>query len=399
MITYLEAMTIIDKCTPIDKAINVALPHASGHRLAEDFVAPFSSPRFNNSAMDGFAFRHHDYLQCQHKLFYFETIHAGEKAARSNKEKVAVAIMTGAPVGNDFDTVVPFEQCQIDRVAGTVSFPAQVSKGQNIRLAGEDITQGQKLLPAGSMITPERLMLIANFGPASLQVKARPRLALISTGDEIKPAGTSLNPNQIYNSSLPFLQAQTERLGLKCSAQHLPDKKKDLLSALEKIIDLASDEPTLILSTGAVSAGQRDFIPEVSEELGLTKMFHKVAVRPGKPVFLARATAKPLYWLGLPGNPISTAVGWHFFARPLLRAWGGIPEARRAEVRLATNVSKPEPLRCFYRAIIRDGLAHVAKNQGSAHLLASSDMNAYIVFPEGISQFSPNTELEAINLI
>jgi molybdopterin molybdotransferase len=219
-------------------------------------------------------------------------------------------------------------------------------------------------------------------------------VVVLSTGDELVEPGEPLPMGAIYNSSKTFLLASLASVGLEASAHVVPDDEE---LAARFVGDLLADErPTLVLSTGAVSAGERDFVPGLAQRLGLEAQFHQVAIRPGKPVFLAQRG--PLVWLGLPGNPISTAVGWHFFARPLLQTIAGVAPAPQTQLTLANDVQKPEGLRCFFRAEVTGGRAWVAKRQGSAHFGASVNAGAYVVLPEGRGRFPAETRVEAITL-
>ena len=154
------------------------------------------------------------------------------------------------------------------------------------------------------------------------------------------------------------------------------------------------ERPALILTTGAVSAGDLDFIPETAQRLGFEVLFHKVAIRPGKPVFLARKGS--CLWLGLPGNPISTAVTWHFFGRPLLHQIAGVPLPRKVRVPLAQSVQKPAGLRCFWRAVLENGVVTPLSSQGSAHFLATLKANTYIELPEDPTVMEQGTLVDAL---
>jgi molybdopterin molybdotransferase len=235
-------------------------------------------------------------------------------------------------------------------------------------------------------------MVAAAFGHASLDVQLPPRLFLFSTGDELVEPGTALEPGALYNSSKYFLIAAAQRAGITVAGHKtLPDDDDTAGEAVEKII--ASGEPAVIVTTGAVSAGEADFIPKLAARLGFEALLHRVAIRPGKPVFLARRGV--ITWLGLPGNAISTAVGWHAFARPLLHRVAGLPPPQKGTLLLANEVKKPEGLRCFFRAEVSGNRAWVARKQGSAELTASLANTAYVELPENAKTLPVDSQVEA----
>jgi molybdopterin molybdotransferase len=275
-----------------------------------------------------------------------------------------------------------------------VEFISVPEPGAHIRVEGEDLAAGSPLLRVGATLDAERLMVAAAFGHRELLAEIPPRVVMLSTGDELVAPGDPLPLGAVYNSSLTFLMASLAGAGLDAAAHVVPDDAEHAACFVREL--LADERPTLVLSTGAVSAGERDFIPGLAARLGLEALFHQVAIRPGKPVFLARS--RSLVWLGLPGNPISTAVGWHFFARPLLQAVAGLAEAPQIQLKLANEVQKPEGLRCFFRAEVTGGRAWVAKRQGSAHFGASVNAGAYVVLPEGRGRFPAETHVDAITL-
>jgi len=241
-------------------------------------------------------------------------------------------------------------------------------------------------------------MVAAAFGHTHVHVRAQPRVVIIGTGDELKEPGTQLRPGEIYNSSKFFLMAATQAAGLRdvssITVSDDPNAAGQAIAAALRDVAGKPANPTLLVTTGAVSAGVKDFVPELARNLGFETLFHKVAIRPGKPVFAAKRGAH--MWLGLPGNPISTAATWHYFARPLLAAWAGVPPPQKITMTLTTNVRKPEGLRCFFRAHYNKGLATVHQSQGSAHFRASTTANAYVEIPEGGTEAKSGMVVEGL---
>lgn len=397
MISYADALALIHGLKLAPKVARLPLEECEGLRLAEDLVARVASPPHTNSAMDGFALRHEDITAGAH-LEILGTILAravDPLALPKAKKGGCVRIMTGGYVPDWCDTVVPVED-SVPEGDAHVRFTKLPTKGDSIRREGEDLTAGSLVLKAGVRLDAERLMVAAGLGHARLAVELRPRLALLSTGDELVEPGETLAPGAVYNSSKYFLLASAKALGLQATHRTLADDPTAAAMAIEALAQ--NDDPTIIISTGAVSAGEADFIPRLAERLGFTALMHRVAIRPGKPVFLAQKGR--VLWLGLPGNAISTSVGWHFFARPLLATVAGTPPARMKKVRLANDVGKPPHLRCLFRAELSEQpagtKAWVTKRQGSAHLGASITANAYVVLPEGQARLPADTEVEAL---
>lgn len=393
MITYAEAMSLIHNLAPLTATESLPLALAAGRELAESLSATIPSPPFTNSAMDGFAVRHTD-LKPDASLHIVGTVFARPIELADLPHANAgecIRIMTGGYLPEWADTVIPVEKATV--VGEHVTFSDLPEMGVNIRRRGEDLRADTPLMPAGTLLNAERLMVLAAFGHAEVTVRAWPRVHLVATGDELTEPGQPLKPGAIYNSSRFFLTAATQALGLPlATSRTLPDRPREAGMAIQRILNEAG--PQLIVSTGAVSAGEADFIPALAIELGFTPLFHKVAMRPGKPIFVAQLG--DTIWIGLPGNPVSTAVGWHHFVHPLVSHWAGLPGPRRRMMRLAHDVQKPEGLTCFFRAETRDDKAWLPRRQGSAEFAGSINQNAYVELPLGVTRLAADTLVSAL---
>jgi molybdopterin molybdotransferase len=393
MITYAEALQKIESLTPIAATEILPLAQAAGRELAETLTATIPSPPFTNSAMDGFAVRHADVrtgtvLKIVGAI-YARPIDLAELPQAGAGE--CVRIMTGGYLPDWADTVIPVEKAMVD--GDSVRFIELPESGANVRHRGDDLPADAPLMGPGTRLNAERLMTLAAFGHAEVKVRAWPRVHLVATGDELTEPGKPLKPGAIYNSSRFFLTAATQELGLPlATSRTLPDRPREAGQAIQRILNDAG--PRLIVSTGAVSAGDADFIPQLAVEMGFTPLFHKVAMRPGKPIFIAQLG--DTVWVGLPGNPVSTAVGWHHFVHPLVTHWAGLPPPRRVTVRLAHDVHKPEGLTCFFRAETRDDKAWLPRRQGSAELAASINQNVYVELPIGTARLAADTPVAAL---
>ena len=396
MISLADARQVISGLPVTGRTQLLALEAAAGRVLASPVAARVPSPPFTNSAMDGFAFRHADVDG--EPIPIVGSIHAGAAGAKLGREllagRAAVRIMTGAALPRWADTVVPVEQAVVldqGRERPALQLAKVPAKGAHVRQWGEDLKIGDHALAAGSRLTPERIMALAGLGIATVPVLAQPVLAVISTGDELCRPGESLGEGQIYNSTLPFLVAAARELCLPVIASvAVADDRVRAREQIEPILAGAED-PLVLLSTGAVSMGERDFVPDLARELGFEILFHKVAIRPGKPVMLARlrlVEGRQVYWLGLPGNQISTAVCWHVFARPLLARIGGWPALPLEEFRLTEAADKPMGLACVVRAVAAPEHGPQAQrilgSQGSAALKSSLSATTYLELPAGV---------------
>lgn len=397
MISFAEALQRLETVSRLTKTETLPLSLALGRTLAKDVSAILQSPLFTNSAMDGFAFLHADGLH----LKIGATIHAGPivvEPALHYQPKTAVRIMTGAAVPNWADTVIAVENTELLAEGREVRFLRAVERGASIRYAGEDIKAGEKLFEKGLRLAPHHLMTAANFGIAQVEVLARPAMALFSTGDELVEVGSLLQPGQIYNSSSYFLQAAARETAIDIIDKGvLPDDPVQTGERVKKLLKERQDRPLLIVSTGAVSKGVKDFIPELATELGFRTLFHAVKIRPGKPLFVG--VSENVIWMGLPGNPMSSLVGWYFFARHLLNHWAGLPLPSVVELALQETVQKPEDLTCFFRGKRqKDGSVLVAKAQGSGHFRASLDAGYLVVLPDGVKAMAAGTKVKALSL-
>ncbi|MEN9834125.1 MAG: hypothetical protein RL011_318 [Pseudomonadota bacterium] len=396
MISYGRALEIIESLPRSSDTISVRLERSLGRILSTDLVARIPSPPFSNSAMDGYVCRWEELVKGPLRVTGLLRAQAIPALSVSDDREsgTCLRITTGSPIPTWADTVVPHEGVNVLRT-GSIELNSRLTLGDNIRRAGEDLAEGDRILAAGTLLDPERIMLAAAFGYESLPTVQPPRIVIATSGDVIVSPGSPLPVGGIFNSNLYFLQAALEKLGLSCADKpiHLSDHLGTAVSRFEELLG-PDDEPTLVITTGAVSAGDADFIPELVGTMGFEILFHKVAVRPGKPVMLAKRGRQ--VWLGLPGNPLATCTGWYYFARPVLTTICGIPPARKQMVECSTDLKKPEGLRCFYRGNLTEEGLKITPKQGSAHFSASIDSNTYVELPEGHSTIPAGTKLLAL---
>jgi len=299
-------------------------------------------------------------------------------------------IMTGARMPEGLDAVVPVEQVEVlardahERPV-RIRLMADVEAGQHVRLRGEDVMRGAPVLEAGTRLCPQHLMVMAALGVQSVSVVRQPLVAVITTGRElVDDPAQPLASGEIRNSNGPFLAARVIAAGADVVFREtVSDEPAAFLSALERALDAGAD---VVLSTGAVSMGRYDFVPDALRGIGATLHFHKVRIRPGKPLLFGRLAGGQLYF-GLPGNPVSSAVGLRFFVEPSLRALTGMAPERPLRVPLAAAYRKRAPLRFHLKGRVAvDGAgrlqAQVLPGQESFRILPLLAANAWIVVPE-----------------
>ena len=343
---------------------------ADGRVLAHDLVSALQVPPLDNSAMDGYALRCADVPQPGTVLPVSQRIPAG-RVGTPLQPGTAARIFTGAPVPEGADAVVMQEECSAEG-DGHVRVQATPRAGQNIRLAGENITRGSVVLQAGARLTPAALGLAASIGVAELPVARRPRVALFSTGDELAMPGEvapeQLPPGAIYNSNRFFLHALLQRMGCEVTDMGIvPDR----LGATQDALRAASQDHDVILTSGGVSVGEEDHIKPAVQALGQLDLW-QIAIKPGKPFAYGRVG--PAHFVGLPGNPVASFITFAILVRPFLLRLQGVGDvaprgiAARADFDWPKADKRREFLRVRYNAA---GALDLFTNQGSGVLTST----------------------------
>jgi molybdopterin molybdotransferase len=395
--TVEEALRIIAEETPAMGAERVALCDGLGRVLAEPIASDVDWPPFDASAMDGYAVRLADTERAGTPLSErITTVAAGDAPPDPLLPGEAVRVMTGAPLPAGTEAVIPVEQSR--RGDGRVSFEVAPKAGAHVRRMAESIRKGTPLLAAGRRLAPRDLALAALAGADPLAVVRRPRVLVAATGDELVAAARIPEPGKIRDSNGPMLLSLCRARGWP--ARSLPSIRDDA-SGVASLFEAASPEDVLVTS-GGVSAGDFDLLPEAARRHGFEILFHGVSLRPGKPLVFARRGA--VLWFGLPGNPVSSSVCFRLFVRFALDRMEGdaSPGARRVQARLARELRAGGPRETYRDANLsfEEGVTVVEPlgSVGSHDIASHARANALIRIPAQAGPLPAGTVVECVLL-
>ena len=312
-VSITQALDIIYKNTSVVNSEVIPIEMALGRVMSEDSIATFDLPRFDNSAMDGYAVKCADAnstVECT------DVIYAGDDPQMTLQATKAIKIMTGAPIPKGCEAVIPIENTTVN---GTqVTLPEEIKKDGHIRHAGEDIKSGAVYLHKGEKVTAYSIALLASQGVTHLRVTRKIKVAVFGTGDELRPHFEKIAPHQLYNSNTPMFLARAKELG--CEVQYI-GSSGDTLASLTSAIKSALNAD-IIITSGGISMGDKDFTKEAFTNLGMTLHFDKVDIKPGKPT--AFGTIGDTVVINLPGNPLASMVNYEMFVRAAIRKMSGM---------------------------------------------------------------------------
>lgn len=406
MRTVAEAQALVLKHAhpPAPETVPIS-PEALGMVLAEDVASDLDLPPFDKAMMDGYAVRSSDLQTGSAVLTVIEEITAGQVPRRPVGKGQATRIMTGAPIPADADAVVKIESTRMVGGNQVAIEDRPAAPGMNIFRRGQEMRRGDTVLRAGTVLRPTEFGILAAVGRTDAKVFPRPTVAVLATGDELVDAARTPGPGQIRNSNGPMLMAQAARAGGK--PRLLPIARDDRQSLHERIAD--GLRSSILILSGGVSAGKLDLVPGVLEELGVRPHFHKVAMKPGKPVFFGTRPRReeaalfrdwetavpptepaPLTLIfGLPGNPVSSLVCFELFVRPAIRLLMGYADAGTELVRLplAEDFAYATDRPTYYPACVESGEtglhARPVPWSGSADLRSLAAADAFVLLPGG----------------
>ncbi len=384
-------------------ALRIPLDDALDGVLAEDVDSPIDIPAWTNSAMDGYAVRGDDVrgASAEHpvRLQVVEQIPAGAFPTRQIGPGECARIFTGAPVPDGADSVV--RQEDTDEGWETVTIVKDRDVGVNLRKAGEDIRRGARVLPAGRVLGPAELGVLASLAVAHPLVYRRPRVAILGSGDEIVDVDRPeeiLSGRKVASSNTHTLNAMVRRAGgVPVNLGIARDNPASMREHLNRALDA-----DLLVTTAGISVGEHDYLREVLEAMGAEQRFWRLRMRPGAPVGFGVLGSIP--WIGLPGNPVSTMVTFELFVRPAIRRMAGhtLPFRRSVPVRLTEAIRVKPRLQHFIRVTVTDTPegpeARLTGPQGSGILMSMVLADALLVLPEGQFDTPAGATAQALRL-
>lgn len=404
LLTYAQALEKIrENISPLP-AVDVHWRELLGLTLAEDLHARESYPPFDNSAVDGYAVRVEDLFAASPDLPIAlpvqEEVFAGKNLPlHPMRSGFAVRIMTGAPIPDGADGVVMVEDTH--REGDCVFISRSLPRGANIRRKGEEITQGSVLLSAGTFVGGVEQGLLALQGILSAPARPNPLVAILATGDELVEPEEPAEGGQIRNTNTYTLTAELSRCG--CEIINLGIGRDDK-EALHLLLEQGLEEADVLLTTGGVSAGEKDYVPALLAELGMERIFHKVAVKPGKPLLFGKRGDVAIF--GLPGNVVSVMSSFHLFVKPALRLLAGRAEWRNPVwyARMGKAMNNPGGRTNFIRCALSHSptglpIAFPTGQQGSGMLTSMRGADGFAVIPSDLEQIEEFAVVEFVPII
>lgn len=376
MINYSEALDLLKSHLITLGTETVDLLDATERFLAEDILADRDYPPFNRSAMDGFAVNSEWYNALDKKAMANQgKCFAGESFSKEVDSSKALKTMTGAPVPEGLDAVIKIEEC--DDGCDLIQFePQNVTSHQNIAKKGEDAQKGMIVLNKGAFLSPQNFQLLATLGIQTVKVIKTPTVSIITTGDEVKDIDEPVDWFQIRNSNKYALLSSLKSLGIKTKTYvHVADDENRLSEEIENALNT-----DLLILTGGVSMGEADYVPSTLAKHGIEKVFHKIAMKPGKPIWFGKNDQTAVF--GLPGNPLSTFHAFNLIIKPYLaQIQGSHNQNNFVSIPLHSTI-KPARIDRFFPFKLTDGKAEIKKFNGSGDITASKNTNGIVFLPK-----------------
>lgn len=373
MISVVEAAQLIDSHLPTFKSVKIAIDKAVGLLSAFDLHAPLSLPPFVQSSVDGYAIRFDDLDVCD-AFTLADEVAAGCAKAFGLKQGSAIRIFTGAPVPLGADTVVMQEFAR-PTPKGIFFDPRPEKKGMFVREVGSHLKEGELVLSKGQRINAAMIGHLSGLGITEVEVIQRPSVAIVTTGSEMIEPGIPLSDGKIYDSNQALLCAALNEHGIApISVTHVSDNPDQILAEIEKGLEKSN----LLIITGGVSVGDYDYVVPMLEKAGVTKIFHGVKQKPGKPLYFGKKGSKLIF--GLPGNPVSTLVCFHLYISPVLPSKSPL----FLRLPLASDFHKKAGLTHFLRGFANGHQVEILTGQDSYMLHTFTKANCLVTIPEAV---------------
>lgn len=394
MLSVHEALELVLRHTTALPASSTPLSNALGRVLAEQVISDIDSPPHDKSIVDGYAVIAAHCSNAPVELKVLEEVTAGAVPTHAVERGTATRIMTGAPLPPGADAVVMVEQTEACGAEKVRILQAPLRSGQNIMRRATSLSRGQVVLESGKLLRAMEIGLLAEVGRKTVSAIPQPRVAVLATGNELVNSSVVPGPGQIRNSNGPLLSALVRQCG---AIDHDLGIARDDLSALSQSISAGLELDMLVLA-GGVSAGVLDLVPQVLEKLGVAQVFHKVSLKPGKPLWFGwkkNRADRPTLVFGLPGNPVSALVSFEIFVRPALQKLRGLlPEGMARTTGRLTKEHRQRGERPTYWPAHCAGDVTPLPWQGSGDLRTLTDANCLAFFPPGERVFAAGDEIE-----
>lgn len=394
-ISYEDALRIISDHKLDFPIISKNLEACVGEFLAEPIIADRDFPPFDRVTMDGIAIVYDNFTKGQRSFQIEATVAAGDPQVQLQNNEHCFEIMTGAIMPLGVDTIIRYEDVAIKNGVATLQVDT-IKHQQNIHFKGSDLTAETVIVPPGNQISSAEINIAASVGKAKLQVRQLPRTIIFSTGDELVPVAEIPKMHQIRRSNVYGIQATLKEWGLTPTLHHLPDHKEKMYAEILEVFD----QYDVFIFTGGVSKGKFDYLPEVLEQLQITKHFHKVQQRPGKPFwFGTQGDAKTIF--ALPGNPVSSFVCTYVYFKYWLAQSLQITP-KKVYAQLTSEVQFKPNLTYFLQAkleVAHNGtvLAHPLKGNGSGDFASLVYTDGFLILPQGKTVFEKGEVYEVIS--
>lgn len=383
MLTVEEATQLINEnllALPIE---HVPLDQAIGRVLAQTVSADRDLPPFHRVTMDGIAIRYRAWENGVRDFTIQATQAAGTPALSLKDEQHAIEVMTGAMLPENTDCIIPYEQVEIKKGIATIQSDG-VNYFQNIHQQGSDARASEELLTPGIALSPAEVAVLASVGVSEVHVRALPRIALVSTGDELVDVTQKPLPHQIRRSNDRALRAALAQMNIPAASFHFIDERKAMERQLKEILDRFD----VILLSGGVSKGKFDFVPEVLMSLGIQKIFHQISQRPGKPFWFGRSDRHRVF--ALPGNPVSTYMCFYRYVKPWLMKCLGLSVDKSQAILASDFIFKPD-LTYFLQVKVKNenGVlkAYPISGGGSGDFANLREVDGFLELPRGQADF------------